>query len=280
MHKGPAMNQGDSLYRAVLDDPADDVRRLVYSDWLDDEGQADRAEFVRPQLRLSQAHCAAWLVPPNLWRSDPEEGGCMVLSPPILVPRHLRVWDHLLCWQDPRRECARLVTGIYHGGVGELTRITCGTEVSRHARYQSFADRGREADLLEGALATWNSLPGWADEWWFTRGFVSKVRMSQDAWLERGHAVVQAYPVETVELSDKTPYFDEDGVHRWSWSNAKEFYSRPGGCIPHFIYFLLPGGPAGRWESEKQAIDALSTACLIWARKQKKKPRQSRTGTH
>ena len=41
---------GDSLLRAVLTDPADDLPRLVYADWLEERnkpGDAERAEFIR-----------------------------------------------------------------------------------------------------------------------------------------------------------------------------------------------------------------------------------------
>lgn len=38
------------LMRAVLEDPDDDARRLVYADRLEEQGENDRAEFVRWQI--------------------------------------------------------------------------------------------------------------------------------------------------------------------------------------------------------------------------------------
>jgi uncharacterized protein (TIGR02996 family) len=43
----------DGLWRAILDDPDDDAPRLVYADWLDEHGDADRAEFIRTQIALA-----------------------------------------------------------------------------------------------------------------------------------------------------------------------------------------------------------------------------------
>jgi uncharacterized protein (TIGR02996 family) len=47
-----------SLEDAFLDDinerPHDDAPRLVYADWLDDNGQPERAEFIRVQCRLAE----------------------------------------------------------------------------------------------------------------------------------------------------------------------------------------------------------------------------------
>jgi uncharacterized protein (TIGR02996 family) len=43
------------LLAAVLDSPSDDAPRLVYADWLDEHGQADRAEFIRLQCELARS---------------------------------------------------------------------------------------------------------------------------------------------------------------------------------------------------------------------------------
>jgi uncharacterized protein (TIGR02996 family) len=39
---------------AIRDDPDDDAVRLVYADWLEDHGDADRAEFIRTQCELAR----------------------------------------------------------------------------------------------------------------------------------------------------------------------------------------------------------------------------------
>ena len=44
---------GTALLRAVLADPASDDCRLIYADYLDEQGEADRAEFVRVQCRIA-----------------------------------------------------------------------------------------------------------------------------------------------------------------------------------------------------------------------------------
>ncbi len=45
---------GESLLRAILEDPYDDDVRLVYSDWLEENGQQDRAEFIRVELQVDK----------------------------------------------------------------------------------------------------------------------------------------------------------------------------------------------------------------------------------
>jgi uncharacterized protein (TIGR02996 family) len=46
------MSDGDALYRAVLANPDDDTPRLVYADWLQENGRAEEAEFIRAECRL------------------------------------------------------------------------------------------------------------------------------------------------------------------------------------------------------------------------------------
>ena len=72
---------GDALRAAILADPDDDTARLVYADWLEENGRADRAAFVRaqveaaraephgPQARAAALRANALLNRPNNWKA-------------------------------------------------------------------------------------------------------------------------------------------------------------------------------------------------------------------
>src|SRR5262249_14452711 len=45
------MNQEQSFIAAICAAPEDGALRLVYADWLEEQGQAARAEFIRLQVR-------------------------------------------------------------------------------------------------------------------------------------------------------------------------------------------------------------------------------------
>ncbi len=47
-------NLDESLYRAILAEPEDDGLRLIYADWLEENGRAERAEFIRVQMELAR----------------------------------------------------------------------------------------------------------------------------------------------------------------------------------------------------------------------------------
>src|SRR5439155_14343361 len=47
------MTSADDFLSAILDDPDDDVPRLVFADWLEERGDV-RGEFIRRQCELEQ----------------------------------------------------------------------------------------------------------------------------------------------------------------------------------------------------------------------------------
>jgi uncharacterized protein (TIGR02996 family) len=48
------MNEREALLRAVCENPDDDTPRLVFADWLQENGEEARAEFIRLQCRWAQ----------------------------------------------------------------------------------------------------------------------------------------------------------------------------------------------------------------------------------
>jgi uncharacterized protein (TIGR02996 family) len=50
------MTDGEALLRAVCAAPREDLPRLVYADWLEENGQGERAEFIRIQCE-AQDYC-------------------------------------------------------------------------------------------------------------------------------------------------------------------------------------------------------------------------------
>src|SRR4051812_38507679 len=49
------MTDRDALLAAVLAEPDEDTPRLVYADWLDENGQPERAAFIRDQIEAMRA---------------------------------------------------------------------------------------------------------------------------------------------------------------------------------------------------------------------------------
>ena len=49
------MTDREALHRAILDHPDDDTPRLIFADYLEEEGEAARAAFIRKQVELARA---------------------------------------------------------------------------------------------------------------------------------------------------------------------------------------------------------------------------------
>ncbi len=49
------MDTGKQLFQAIVERPDDDAPRLIYADWLEENGDADQANFIRDQIALANA---------------------------------------------------------------------------------------------------------------------------------------------------------------------------------------------------------------------------------
>ncbi len=48
------MTDRDALYRAIIENPADDTLRLVYADALEEDGDSRHAAFIRADIELTR----------------------------------------------------------------------------------------------------------------------------------------------------------------------------------------------------------------------------------
>ncbi|MCI0700590.1 MAG: TIGR02996 domain-containing protein [Planctomycetia bacterium] len=48
------MNEREALLKAICENPDDDTPRLVFADWLQENGDEARAEFIRAQIELAR----------------------------------------------------------------------------------------------------------------------------------------------------------------------------------------------------------------------------------
>jgi uncharacterized protein (TIGR02996 family) len=122
-------------------------------------------------------------------------------------------------------------------------------------------------------------------------GFVEAVSIPVSLWLEHGPALVRAHPLTRVELSDRDcgepsgPYdFVPDAVW-WHFASPDLALWPGGGTTSHWLPLRLaapafwPGcdhrGSRVRFRTRKEAEDALSAACLAWARAENARRRPS-----
>lgn len=74
------LEQHEAFLRAIFDTPADDTARLVYADYLQENGQEKRAQLIRVQLELSR------LPPAGEPSGDPERRFELLTQQALLMP--------------------------------------------------------------------------------------------------------------------------------------------------------------------------------------------------
>jgi uncharacterized protein (TIGR02996 family) len=154
-----------ALLAAVLAGPDDDLPRLVYADWLDENGRPERAEFIRVQCELAQ------------------------LPRPVLTaitggrPTHA---DY------PDGRCAEC-TGLPHECRYHALESRAGELLDKLRADQSFP----EMDGYDLCLAATDG-PGVAT---LRRGFVDTVVDTTEGWAARADAILARQPVSEVRLT-------------------------------------------------------------------------------
>jgi uncharacterized protein (TIGR02996 family) len=50
---GTPVSQHDALLRAICESPGDNLPRLAFADWLEENGQEEQAQFIRADIAMS-----------------------------------------------------------------------------------------------------------------------------------------------------------------------------------------------------------------------------------
>lgn len=162
------MSDGDALLRAILANPADDTARLVYADWLDEQGQGERAEFIRVQCEIAVIAAEEAALG--------QKGGRKSLAEYERCDR--------LAWR--RRELESRERAVLSAHWRAWVPLTEGY-VS--ASYPTATGESAPAVEVDGRT------------YLFRRGFVSHVTCTAADWLAHADALVAAHPVERVTLT-------------------------------------------------------------------------------
>jgi uncharacterized protein (TIGR02996 family) len=91
------MTTREALLQSIFDNPEDDSVRLIYADWLEENGQPERADFIRIQIELAKAGLSK------------ERQGELRSREQALLETHRQKWDEELP--------ADLRSGFYERGL-------------------------------------------------------------------------------------------------------------------------------------------------------------------
>jgi uncharacterized protein (TIGR02996 family) len=161
------------LLDTILASPDDDTARLVYADLLQEEGDEDRAEFIRIQVELAREVP----IPEDPKKPIKPSGGVFGAS--------FEEWQR---YKRANREWKRKI---------EPFKRRC--ELIRRQQYL-FALHVASVPIEKGWCPT---LPVWAllpmSNW--SRGFIERVTCKAGEWLEHGRALTREHPIRHVKFT-------------------------------------------------------------------------------
>jgi uncharacterized protein (TIGR02996 family) len=238
----------DAFLRAIVENPDDLDTRLIFADWLDENGDPARAEFIRAQCeveRLARWPCGGYYCNETIGHVDCQD--------PTGERRELL-----------RRRERELLDGGMGLGVESLPVVEGLT-------------RG---NFLGDGHSGWHHTPILSPEQGiradFRRGFVECITCSCASWLAHGRGIVLSCPVRQVVLAGRKPHRLDDIGFGW-WRRRKWSSLPDADDIPEEICELLRGRPGGalttrdsrKWfDTEAEALADLSRAAIQLARRQ------------
>lgn len=257
---------GHGLLHAIQEDPADDTLRLVYADWLEEQGDP-RCEFIRLQLQLA----------PHEELLEKFYG----LAHRTLENEHNVVHDVAYHLEDELTASAKVRAFIVKAVKPETKPIIDMAERQR-ALIERHGVEWAWAPPLPGEWeCTPRSNPSYCDVQIrregvgiyqrFRRGFVSEVTASPELFLLHAGDLFRDNPVERIG-------FVPNPVNMpGHFSAVAEGYTiyRGGSGAPEVIWDLLEGGATGitfgrtykAYPYHEAAVDALNNACLEYGRR-------------
>lgn len=128
------MSHHSGFLQAILDAPEDDTPRLVYADWLEDNRQPERAEFIRVQIELARlgdvpADCHFGMVR-HARRQLPRDSA----HRKALMKRQDALWKrHKAAWARELPELAGITWQFPHRGFADAVRADNFSALRRHA---------------------------------------------------------------------------------------------------------------------------------------------------
>lgn len=251
------MSDDESFLVGICRNPDDDVPRLVYADWLEERGQAERAEFIRVQIELANLG----VNPDGSVTTGDKESDEREIEIRKRIKWLLKDWDYGRGWRNlASREVTRIVKdgqrwhhafAFYRGLVNHIAcRLTdfigpkcvnCENGTQRHMDIEGYI-RDRQCYYCNGT----GTIPGLAI------------------------TLFKVNPITEVVLTNREPDYGGSWISTASPDAGLADYRSH--SLPREIFDLLEGyedsyhGEWVRYSSREDALQAKSLACVNYAR--------------
>lgn len=179
--------------RAIVENPEDRDIRLVYADWLGDQGQ-QREEFIRLGFEMHE-----------------RSGECTCRG--LNVPYH----THEACPLGPLiRRSHRLIDWQWFRFLNRIPYLTNLSSPVAIRWTRSVKNEERECVSYPRLLSN--------VEGYVSRGFVERAVMCQGDWIAKGHLLVRDHPISTALVTLATPLHPKIS-ECWQWLRSDGSYA-------------------------------------------------------
>lgn len=263
-----------ALLAAILADPADDTVRLVYADWLEENGQTARAEFVRVQIALTRTpavvpvECAmserayrAMRWPRGHWAlTDPAARRGVLVVPAANAAHDALVARETKLWGDPTW---RPPPPPFNVGWADD-----GTTRERREAWSTYSD---DSGTRRAALTV-----GWRVAVRWRRGFPYYLHADPTTFRVFARDLFRRLPI-TQATATGTPWRHHVWFSHLYPMNALP-YRADAAVLPDELFRLLPGvRRATQYEIDcPNPAAALAEACLAFGRSPDPAPKPKR----
>jgi uncharacterized protein (TIGR02996 family) len=257
---------GAALMRQIVATPEDDVVRLLFADWLDENATLSRCDMcegvgtveVERHFQYFEQACG------NCGGTGRVDDGRKRWAELIRVQIALaNLVPGFLPWLDYECKCTQME-------FTHLPMTTCDTCI-RHRQYKADGAKliAREEELLNQPWPAEMRFPNGhiGRETLPRRGMTWRRSITMWEWLNYGKLIAKWQPIEEVHISDKRPVRvravgDESEFYSVSWIEFANVSLLTPNLLPAEI---LPSGRM-RFPTSHEAMQWLSKRCLEWAR--------------
>ncbi len=236
------MTERDAMLAAICADPDDDVRRLAFADWLEENGQGERAEFIRVQCEIA-GH-------------ERRTGSLYITGPEGRRVREL-LCRHAYDWTSP------IMRGRSHRVDGATVRMPSDGMLEWEVVFRrGFIEKAccMIASVGAGYCVSCYGVGGDTRD---GQGECRRCNGTGDRFCPDPDALalVCNHPVTHVVIRDRDPYHNGKG---WCWYNADRPEPHRGGTIANIPGWLFRElSERERWQdypTRELATDALAVA--------------------
>lgn len=262
------MSDHASFLRAICAMPDDNAPRLIYADWLEEQGDVVQAEFIRVQCELHPYLSRLgfnYLLHGKKTKNQ--------LRP--LIQREQKAWNIMWLRWSEEISAVTLLPHTFQVGSNALSWFTCPKE---RTTFYCYFRRGFPNHVVCN-LADWigaDREDGYMQcERCWRRFFRCVGEMRQCPYCrepdhtrklaipDHGTSLVTHWPIQQVHIHDAIPHHPNKGGYQWL---CTPLYSLAGDSQLHSTVLWKRVGEGMVYKHKKDAHDALNKGCLNLAR--------------